>query len=156
MRTTQTLTPDDLSFVAEALIALCERSDSRPCYSDEGLKIKLKRAEWKDPIYGHLVRHQGEDPLLQKECDDVFTIARLTRRQSDVLLQRLEGWTFDEIGQAGKHTKQAAQNIFVQALKKIARAFRVYAYKGLSDVYRQETRRGVRKAGLGRIPQSAL
>lgn len=155
MSTSRTLSQDDLSFVADALIALCQAPPDRPCYSEPGFQIKLKQAKLREPLYGHLVQEQGEDPLLRLECREVFDMAKLTARQHDVLQRRLDGWTFEEIGRAGKHSKQAAQHIFVQALKKIARAFRVYEYKGLSEVYRQETRRGLRKGGLGKIPQSA-
>jgi hypothetical protein len=132
MRTSHTtLSPDDLSFVADALLALCERGSERPWYSEEGMRV------------------------LSRECHDVFCRAGLTRRQSVVLLQRLEGWTFEEIGRAVGGSKQGAQHVFVQAVKKIARAFRVYPFKGLSEVYRWETRRGLRRSGLGRIPLSA-
>ena len=155
MKSCQTLRPDDLSFIADALLALCEKSPERPHYSEEGIRCKLKMAERREPLYGHLVRQRGEDPLLRGECLDVFESARLTARQYDVLLKRLEGWTFDEIGSANGHSKQGAQHIFVQALKKIARAFRVYPFKGLSEVYRWETRRGLSRTGLGRIPLSA-
>ena len=149
------MSPNDLSFVADALLALCEKPQTRPFYSEEGMRIKLKRADWRDPLYGHLLQQKGADPLLQNECDEVFRSARLTARQTEVLMRRLEGWTFEEIGQEAGHSRQGAQHIFVQALKKIARAFRVYPWKGLAEVYRWETRRGLSRAGSGRIPQSA-
>jgi hypothetical protein len=156
MRTSHTtLSPDDLSFVADALLALCERGSERPWYSEEGMRVKLKLAERREPQFGHLVRQTDGDPLLSRECHDVFCRAGLTRRQSVVLLQRLEGWTFEEIGRAVGGSKQGAQHVFVQAVKKIARACRVYPFKGLSEVYRWETRRGLRRSGLGRIPLSA-
>lgn len=154
MRTRQALLTEDLSFVAEALLAICERDRQRPYFSDERIASKLKRAEQRDPVYGHLAQSRGDDPLLRRECQEVIAAARLTARQTDVFFQRMEGWTFEEIGASAGHTKQAAQHIFVQALKKIARSFRVYPFKGLSEVYRGETRRGIR-AGLGRIPTSA-
>jgi len=153
--TPKTYEPHDLSFVADALLALCEGSASHPFYTEPGFHLKLRLADRREPFYDHLVRQRGDDPLLRQECHDVFQMARLTERQSTVLMRRLEGWTFEEIGKSCFHSKQGAQNIFVQALKKIARAFRVYAYTGLSDVYRSETRRGLPRTGLGRIPQSA-
>ena len=149
------MTTEDLKFVADALLALCERAPQQPFYSDEGLRVKLKRAERKEALYGHLVHHRGEDPLLKSECADVFHRAKLTPKQSDVLLRRLEGWTFEEIGNVAGHSKQGAQHIFIQALKKIARSLHVYPFRGLSEVYRWETRRGSRRAGVGKIPQSA-
>lgn len=149
------MTTEDLKFVADALLALCEKAPQRPYYSEEGLRAKLKRAERKDPLYGHLVHHRGEDPLLKSECAEVFSRARLTPRQSEVLLRRLEGWTFEEIGNSAGHSKQGAQHIFIQALKKIARSFHVYPFRGLSEVYRWETRRGSPRAGAGKIAQTA-
>lgn len=146
---------EDLSFVAEALIALCEKDSRRPIYSEDRLIGKLKLAERREPQYGHLVVQRDDDPLLRSECAAIFSSARLTDRQADVFVKRIEGWTFEEIGRAAGHSKQAAQHIFVQALKKIGRAYRVYAFRGLSEVYRWETRRGLRKQGLGRIPASA-
>jgi hypothetical protein len=137
------------------LLALCEKAPQRPYYSEEGLRVKLKRSERKDPLYGHLVHHRGEDPLLKSECAEVFSRARLTPRQKEVLLRRLEGWTFEEIGNASGHSRQGAQHIFIQSLKKIARSFHVYPFRGLSEVYRWETRRGSPRAGAGKIAQTA-
>jgi hypothetical protein len=149
------MTNEDLNFVAEALLAMCEKESRRPYYSEHNMLAKLKVAERREPLYGHLVVQRGEDPLLKSECADVFARAKLTQRQADVLMKRLEGWTFEEIGNAGGHSKQGAQNIFVQALKKIARSFRVYPFRGLSEVYRWETRRGSPRAGVGKIAQTA-
>lgn len=143
---------EDLSFVAEALLAICEKDARRPYYNDERMLAKLKLAERREPKFGHLLDLKEDDPLLRSECEAVMARARLTDRQADVFAKRMEGWTFEEIGKGGGHTKQAAQHIFVQALKKIARAFRVYPLRGLSDVYRWETRRGLRRPGLGKIP----
>ena len=63
---------------------------------------------------------------------------------------RLEGRTFEDIGRLRRHTKQAAQNIFVQALKKFARALAVYEYTGLAEVYQNEINRG-RRRGTGKM-----
>jgi len=155
MTTGTLLSNDDLNFVAEALLALCERDATRPFYTEDRLALRLKMAERREPIYGHLVSRQGEDPLLHAECRDVYAKAKLTDRQADVFAKRMAGWTFEEIGTRSGHTKQAAQNIFVQALKKIARSFRVYPFKGLSEVYRHEVRRGIGRGGLGRISTPA-
>lgn len=149
------MTHDQAAFIADALLALCERTPERPFYTEESMRYKLKQAQRREPIYGHLIMGRRDDPMLRDECEDVFSLARLTDRQADVLWKRLDGWTFEEIGRAGGHTKQGAQSIFVQALKKLARAFRVYPYRGLSDVYRIEVRRGSSRRGFGTIPATA-
>jgi hypothetical protein len=147
---------EDLAFVADALLALCERSDDEPYYSEDTLRAKLKLAERRDPLYAHLMLPHGDDPLLREECRCVIELAGLTRRQLDVLSSRLEGWTFEEIGRRGGHSKQGAQSIFVQALKKLTRTFRVYPFRGLSEVYWRETHRGARSCGFGRMPVHVL
>lgn len=137
--------PDDLSFVAEALLALCEHSFETPFYGEERLRQKRLLAEQRERRHAECVIPVPADVLLQRECEDVFRRASLTARQSDVFFRRLAGWTFEEIGSAFGNSKQAAQRVFVQALKKISRAFRVYPFKGLSEVYRWETHRGLRR-----------
>lgn len=146
------MTRDDLAFVADALLALCDRSENRPFYSEDAFRLKLRLAVQREPVYARMVSPSQHDPLLMEECRCVIAEARLTERQLDVLSKRLDGWTFEEIGRAGGHSKQGAQNIFLQALKKIARAFRVYPFRGLSEVYRREVRRGARNGSFGKMP----
>lgn len=146
------MTDEDCLFIADALLALCEKPADRPYYSEEGMRAKLRKAQQREPIYGHLLGGKQDDPILKEECVEVFDLANLTVRQTEVLWMRLEGYTFEEIGKSGGHSKQGAQNIFVQALKKLSRAFRVYPFRGLSDVYREETRRGSMSRPFGTIP----
>jgi hypothetical protein len=146
------MTREDAAFIADALLALCDQDSERPFYCESTIRSKLKLAERREPLFAHWLSRTMDPPLLRDECRELILAAGLTERQLDVLGKRLEGWTFEEIGVAGGHSKQGAQHIFVQALKKLARAFRVYPFKGLSEVYRQEVRRGVRQAGLGRMP----
>lgn len=143
------MTEQDLSFVADALLSLCDRSDDAPFYTEDIMRSKLKRAEIKDPKAGHCVLPRAESELFRRELNELFESAGLTERQYEVLLLRLDGWTFEEIGAKGGHSKQGAQNIFLQALKKLVRTFRVYRFRGLSDVYEQETHRGARYRPFG-------
>lgn len=145
------MSSETLSFLADALLTLCERDERRPFYTERWIRLKQQAASRREPHFAHLLQTHAGEPLLRIECDEVVRSAHLTARQFDVLNKRLDGWTFEEIGNEGGHSKQGAQNIFVQALKKLLRAFRTYPYKGLSDVYRSETRRGVRRAGSGRL-----
>lgn len=146
---------EQAAFIADALLALCERSPERPYYTEFAMRGKLARADKREPLYGHLLLGRRDDALLRSECAAVFEIARLTTRQQEVLWMRLEGWTFEEIGTKRGHSKQGAQHIFVQALKKLARSFRTYPYQGLSEVYRRETKRGSSSRGFGTIPAPA-
>lgn len=145
------MTNDTLGFVAEALLALCEKDRTSPHYSEDVLHQKLKLANKREPLFGSIASRLGNDVLLQSECKSVLESANLTTRQSEVIGLRLDGWTFEDIGRAGGCTKQGAQRVFVQALKKLTRTFEKYPFAGLSEVYREETRRGLRLNGVGRI-----
>ncbi|MFY9233249.1 MAG: hypothetical protein WAO58_02195 [Fimbriimonadaceae bacterium] len=139
------MTRDDFAFVADALLTICENESEAPFYTDQIFKTKLKQSANRESIFDHLVRRSGNDELMRSECDGIIEKARLTARQERVLSLKLAGHTFDEIGRRSGHSKQGAQSIFSQALKKLVRSIRVYPYVGLSDVYRLETRRGLRK-----------
>lgn len=136
------MTRDDLAFVADALLAICETEKRPPYYADHALKLKMQGDQRREPIFESLARRSGHDEMLRRECEAIMGKANLTCRQHQVLSLKLEGHTFEEIGRSGGHTKQGAQSIFSAALKKIMRAFRVYPYVGLSEVYRREVRRG--------------
>lgn len=138
------LDPGDLSFVADALLALCLPERDTPFYTEDGFEAKLQRIRRReaDPA-GELASRQG-DEMLAIECRDVFRRAGLTPRQREVLDLRLEGYTFEEIGFKIRTTKQGAMSVFVQALKKVSRTFRDSPYAGLSEVYRSETKRRCR------------
>lgn len=146
------MTVEQAAFIADALLAMCEREPDRPFYSDRSMTLKLKVAEHRDPLYAHLMVGRSDDPLLRSEIEGIFELAKLTEKQSNVLTKRLDGFTFDEIGRLAGHSKQSAQRIFQQALKKLARAFRVYPYRGLSEVYRRELKRGSAGGRFGTIP----
>ena len=135
---------EDYSFIAEALLALCEKDRKAPFVSERRLEQKLRKGEETDEVALQLARKRPDDTLLENECQEIVNMAKLTQRQTRVFRLRLQGHTFDEIGKGAGHSKQGAQSIFIQALKKIVRAFRVYPYSGLSDVYRWEVHRGAR------------
>lgn len=132
----------DLELVSEAILSLLIRDPERPHYADRILDRKIDLDRRREPFFASLSRF-GEEVLLQSECEGLFELARLTARQELVFRKRLSGATFEEIGHQGGHTKQGAQRVFVQALKKITRAYRVYPYVGLSEVYRREVGRGL-------------
>ncbi len=133
---------DQISFVTDALLSICDgHNDGR-----SPQPIVTESVDWLEDrqLYQAMLRGKRHDALLANECREVYHRAKLTKRQSKVLEMRLGGWTFEEIGKKRGHSKQGAQHIFLQALKKLARALRVYPYKGLSEVYQDELRRGCR------------
>jgi hypothetical protein len=132
----------DINFISEALLAICESDANRPFFDDATLERKLKEAKTREPLWMQFTVRRPEDPLMHNECQAMIERANLTPRQNDVMTQRLAGDTFEMIGRRRGSTKQGAQKIFLQALKKIKRACHVYPYTGLSDVYQWETRRG--------------
>jgi len=136
---------DDLSFVADALLALCEPDPDMPVFDELGMDRKMQAARKNDTRYvTDLAKKSTGADLLASELADVLAQSTLTCRQMEVFQLRLQGFTFEEIGGRGLHTKQAAQAVFVQALKKLARSYRVYRYEGLNEVYESERRRGTR------------
>jgi hypothetical protein len=73
---------EDLAFVADALLALCDSSQQAPFYTTKGFRLKLLRDQRREPIYAHLAFARGDDPLLKVECSEVFESAELTDRQA--------------------------------------------------------------------------
>lgn len=142
---------ENLAFVAEALLALCDNDDRAPFYSERNMRRREDLASRRDPLHSKLARAQATDSLLDGECRDVVQSARLTDRQLEIVNLRLEGYTFEEIGRKRGCTKQGVQHVFVQALKKLDRAFDVYPYRGLSEIYRFEVRRGLPRRAFGRM-----
>ena len=141
--------PGDLSFVADALLALCEKEKDAPFFTEDGFEAKLLRIRRRETDTAtDLISGRGDD-MLTAECRDVLRRSGLTLRQQEVLELRLEGFTFEEIGTKGRTTKQGAMSVFIQALKKISRTFRDYPYAGLSEVYRSETKRRCRGRSFG-------
>ncbi|MFN3730190.1 MAG: hypothetical protein ACK4XJ_10795 [Fimbriimonadaceae bacterium] len=140
-----------LSAAADALLSACERDRSAPFYTETGYRDKIRHARRRE---SQLVRRLSLDPrqsLVRQECVAIVGAAGLTPHQREVLTKRWEGATFEEIGLARGHSKQGAMNIYVQAMRKIARASDVYPYRGLSDVYRDELTRGTRARPYGRM-----
>lgn len=145
---------DALRIDAELLLRLCEREPATPFYSEAELRRKLRLARLRESLAARTApvrRPQAGDGLLERECEAVMRRAQLTERQSSVLSMRLEGLTFEQIGCASQSSKQNAQRVFTQAVKKLARSFTSYSYTGLSDVYHREIRRGARTA-FGTMP----
>src|SRR5687767_14418743 len=104
---------DDISFVAEALFALCEPTPRPP--RNWQFRPELLPDVPEKLLYQAILLAKGHEPLLEIECREIYNNAHLTPLQSMVLELRLKGWTFEEIGSRRGRSKQSAQNIFVQA-----------------------------------------
>ena len=140
---------DQLTMLADSLLATCERDRTSPFYSEECFRLKMLVSRRRDPINAHLAMSRPSDYLLERECEDVIKLAGLTRKQLSVIAARLDGFSFEEIGKACGHTRQGSFSIFCQALKKLTHAFYVYPYTGLSEVYRAEVRGRPLRRGFG-------
>lgn len=139
--------PTDFSFVADALLAMCESPADRPFYTEQVLRQRFSELSCDTVIYFNLAAGRQDDELFRREFEAVFEQAKLTERQRQVMGRKLKGQSFETIGSALGVSKQSVQGTFTHGLKKLHRALRGYPYAGLSDVYRSETHRGsIRKA----------
>lgn len=143
------MTREDLAFAADALLDLCAEDARAPYYKEEYLRVKMERESAREPLYEQLVPRTGASEILRRECAALISRAGLTERQMRILGLKLDGRTFGEIATRLGTSRQGAQQVFSQGIKKIARAWRVYPYAGLSDVYRREARRGLARACKG-------
>ncbi len=134
-----------LSLAADELLSRIERDPRAPHYSEDSFRRKVDASNRRASTIPLPMGGKEAQYLLQQEWAEVVEAADLTQRQLDVLAMRFAGYTFEAIGAKGGHTKQGAQNIFFQAAKKLARAWMNYPYRGLSQVFREEVRRGSRR-----------
>lgn len=139
---------DDLGRLADRILARCPRDPDAPHYSEETFRRKLRLAAAREARLPPRPAQPAREYLWKVEWEAIFDLAELTGAQARVLAWRLDGWTFEEIGRRRGHSKQGAQSVFRQALRKVLAARERYRYTGLSDVYRSETRRGTSGNGL--------
>lgn len=116
--------------------------EERPFFSDAGLERKIAYDRRKTLAHATLINQNQTDPFRTGELRNILTSAKLTRRQYQVIKLRARGLTFEEIGKLWNRTKQGAQRVYQQAVRKLQRARRVYPFAGLNEVYRQEIHRG--------------
>ena len=132
---------EDLRFVAEALLAMCAEDRECPVTDDFELDRRAAAARKREHLWTALVSRRRNDPLLEAECRDVFSRAKLTDLQAHTFAMRLDGFSFEEIGRWNGTSRQSAQRTFVGALRRIGKAWRSYRYRGISEVYRWEVAR---------------
>ncbi len=141
---------DDIDRAADLLLASVDRDRNQPHYTDHYLQRKIRQSEKRDTRLHYSSKQPEVNYLLEREWNDILTLAHLTPTQRLVVTLRITGWTFEAIGQRRGCSKQGISNIWCQAIKKIGRVLHVYPYRGLADVYRNETRRGS-PSGKGRM-----
>ncbi len=138
------LTPEDLAFVADALLALCDADADAPAYGDQAFRLKLRLSRLRDPAAAEALLNFAPDPLRRREMRGLVLAAGLTSRQRDTLFLRLDGFDFEGVARVLGTTRQSTRSVFLAALVKMRRAWKTYPYAGLATVYRRETRRGSR------------
>ncbi|HRJ26596.1 MAG TPA: hypothetical protein PLO61_03680 [Fimbriimonadaceae bacterium] len=134
---------DDLDREADRLLATIERDRSEPHYTDHYFQRKIREGEKRDKRLGFCVPLREDQLLWRREWRVILRRADLTAAQREVVELRALGWTLESIGERRSCTKQGILNIWNQAVKKIRRALDVYPYRGLAEVYRAESRRGL-------------
>ena len=135
----------EVSLLADALLSQVPRDPASPHYTEESFRRKLCNQHRREGSLPLPMERQGALELYRNEWAEVTENACLTDRQAEVVQMRLNGHTFEQIGQEFNHSKQGAQNIFFQATKKLARAWVSNPYRGLPAVYDEECRRGLKR-----------
>lgn len=133
-----------LGQAADELLSRIERDPRAPHYTELAFRRKVDTSNRRATSLPLPSCGKEWLEILREEWGEVIELANLTERQAEVLEMRFAGFTFEQIGAEGGHSKQGAQNIFFQGAKKLVRAWMEYPYRGLSQVYREETRRGAR------------
>ena len=138
----------EISLLADAMLSHVPREADAPHYTEGSFRRKLGNQHRRECALPLPIERQGALDLYRNEWAEVTESARLTDRQAEVVQMRLSGHTFEQIGQTFGHSKQGAQNIFLQAAKKLARAWVTNPYRGLPAVYDQECRRGLKRQSV--------
>ncbi|MBX7136048.1 MAG: hypothetical protein K1X67_25545 [Fimbriimonadaceae bacterium] len=134
---------DEMGRLADSFLSLVERDRDAPYYTEPGFRRRLELDRRRQSKLAEPPPRVELSYLLRHEWSEMVQMANLTARQREVFAKRLSGWTFEEIGNASGRTRQGAQRVFSQAVRKLMVAWNEYPYRGLADVYRQEvSRRG--------------
>lgn len=140
-----------LAWKADEYLAKCSQDPGSPFYLELPFERRMNWRKRKEALLPVAPKRLCSDHLLRREWNGIIREAGLTPCQNDVLRRRLGGLTLEEIAQERECSKQCVQRVFIQSIKKIRRAYRVYRYVGLSEVYRLETKRGLPKPSTGKL-----
>ncbi len=95
------------------------------------------------PHFALLGNSVSAPELARTEALAILDEAGLTSRQFSVVARRVDGWTFEQIAEADKTSKQGACNIAKQAQVKLARAMRRQGLVGLRAAFLEDSSRGL-------------
>jgi DNA-binding CsgD family transcriptional regulator len=132
-----------LSYLADCLLSEADRDPHYPFYTEDSYRRKIGKSAERDRKFSPRTPEPAFDRVTRREWREILLAARLTQRQHEIVVRRLAGWTFEEIGRRYGHTKQGSESIWRQAKRKIIAAHASYRYVGLAEVYRSEVRRGL-------------
>lgn len=132
-----------LSQIADDILRSVQRDPEAPHYVEGSFRRKLDEATRRESQMALPRVRPGALYLYRQEWADITEAANLTKRQLQVVSLRLEGHTFEHIGDKFGTSKQGASRVFFQGARKLARAWLDYPYRGLPSVYEEETTRGI-------------
>lgn len=129
----------------DRLLSQASRSPDAPFYTDVGFQRKLERIKNREISFASvnvLYFPRGEKQRIKKsEMEEAISQAKLTTKQKQIVLDRLCGMTWKEIGRNHGNSKQNAAKIFQRAMKKVRHALTTNPFRGLHEVYWQEVMR---------------
>ncbi|MBX3112410.1 MAG: hypothetical protein KF857_10415 [Fimbriimonadaceae bacterium] len=132
-----------MSQIADDLLRAVPRDPEAPHYAEDSFRRKLEEAGRREAQMALPRVRPGALYLYRQEWAEITERSSLTKRQLEVVTLRLEGHTFEQIGDRFGTTKQGAARVFFQGAKKLAKAWVDYPFRGLPSVYEEETTRGI-------------
>jgi hypothetical protein len=129
-------------YEADRILSAIVRDD-RPHYRSEDMvrKAKTDRRLARRYAASRALKCEACTFLTKSAMRHVIRAAGLTRKQLQVLRARLAGYGWLEIGHRFGHSRQGAESIFKQAMRKVRQAYSADPYAGIEEVYRQEVNR---------------
>lgn len=136
----------------DRLLSQAKRSPDAPFYTDTGFQRKLERIKNRERSFAsvHLLYlpRAKRERVQKAEIEQAVSQAELTTKQKQIVLDRLCGMTWEEIGRNYGSSKQNVAKIFQRAMKKVRYALSTNPFRGLHEVYWQEvTRFSVARSG---------
>lgn len=135
-----------LALESDALLRSTQRDRERPHYGDQWFRRKLRIARARDRRLAAELLPKNDTiarEVLLSELRRSLAAAGLTPLQAAVMTDYLLGLSWVEVAARHGHSKQAAQQTFRAAVKKVRAKRACDPYAGLTEVYRAEvSRRG--------------
>ncbi len=115
----------------------------RPTYSSSALEAKITHTNFREvgraiADGGRECASRSEPSVLFGSLIDAIPKDDLTDAQYEVLMLRIEGFTFESIGRIRGHTHQGAVNIFNQAVERLVNCDDFMQSVELALCYREE------------------